>query len=270
MEALTRRLSEAIRNGEIITVVYAGGSQPGTEREILPIKLVKDRLHAECFRAGGRRTFDVSKLTVVGSAETAASLHGAAAGAAVQDDRTEFADNTAAASGGHGQRKKRRVASRRGTASRRSASPPRTEMDDVAHLVGMHLAVLPVQSVMSERAITVHHPEGDGSILAGIGKRRGPGRSPWHVIGPDGRRQRFGAMDEAANAFLALAQWAAADPRPPVPLSSRPKIVRRAPVTGGQRSAKWRLSNWKGVIVAVGLLLWLALLLMGERPTIAS
>jgi len=139
-------------------------------------------------------------------------------------------------------------------------------MDDVADLVGMHLALLPVQSVMSERAITVHHPEGDGSILAGIGKRSGSGRSPWHVIGPDGRRQRFGAMDEAARSFLAVAQWAAADPRPPVPLSSKPKMAGRAPVTAGHRSAKRSFWNWKGAILVVGLLLWLALLLMGERP----
>lgn len=62
---LKERLTEASETGEIITIVYRGGSQPGTKREISPIKVSKTKVQARCLATEEIRTFNLSKLEIV-------------------------------------------------------------------------------------------------------------------------------------------------------------------------------------------------------------
>ena len=59
------RLIEASKTGEIITIVYHGGSQPGTKRDISPIRVSKTEVRARCLVTEELRTFKLSKLEIV-------------------------------------------------------------------------------------------------------------------------------------------------------------------------------------------------------------
>jgi hypothetical protein len=62
---IEKRLKEAAEAGEVITVVYHGGSQPGTKRDISPIKVSKTEVLARCLVTGQPRSFRLSKLEIV-------------------------------------------------------------------------------------------------------------------------------------------------------------------------------------------------------------
>ena len=64
---------EAIKNGEILSVVYAGGQQPGTLREIQPLDIDESHLHAICLATRERKTYRLDALTVISVAERAAT-----------------------------------------------------------------------------------------------------------------------------------------------------------------------------------------------------
>ena len=60
-------LQKASKTGEVIFVVYHGGSQPGTKRMISPISVSPTDVEARCLSTGELRHFLISKLEVVGS-----------------------------------------------------------------------------------------------------------------------------------------------------------------------------------------------------------
>lgn len=62
---LVERLKQASEAGEIITIVYNGGSQPGTKRQISPIKVTQREVRARDMAANEVKTFLVSKLEIV-------------------------------------------------------------------------------------------------------------------------------------------------------------------------------------------------------------
>ncbi|QOJ28339.1 MAG: hypothetical protein HRU80_05395 [Ignavibacteriales bacterium] len=55
-------LSQAIINGEVLEIVYLGGSLSGKPREIIPLKIEKDKLHAKCLLSDEVKTFFKNKI----------------------------------------------------------------------------------------------------------------------------------------------------------------------------------------------------------------
>jgi hypothetical protein len=57
-------LKQATTTGEILRVIYDGGSDPGSVREISPIKISGDKVKAQCLNSGTVKTFLISKLRI--------------------------------------------------------------------------------------------------------------------------------------------------------------------------------------------------------------
>lgn len=59
-----RRLKDAAGTGEILDIVYAGGTQPGTRREITVRAIDGEMLKACCLATGMSKTFRIDRLEV--------------------------------------------------------------------------------------------------------------------------------------------------------------------------------------------------------------
>jgi len=57
-------LREAQEKKSEITVVYHGGSQAGTARTILPLKVTETEVRAKCLTTGKAKTFKISKMEI--------------------------------------------------------------------------------------------------------------------------------------------------------------------------------------------------------------
>lgn len=62
MTDIRAALAEAQSTGEILTVVYDGGSQPGTRRQISPIRIAADKVYARCLDSGSEKSFTIAKI----------------------------------------------------------------------------------------------------------------------------------------------------------------------------------------------------------------
>lgn len=65
MSEVRLRLKDAIETGEILGIVYFGGSQPGTYREIYPIKLEGKHFKAKCFTSDAVKIFTISRVEIL-------------------------------------------------------------------------------------------------------------------------------------------------------------------------------------------------------------
>jgi len=61
---IEKRLREAIDAGEVIKIIYQGGSQPGSLRGVAPISISKDKVRARCFSSNAVKTFLLSKIVL--------------------------------------------------------------------------------------------------------------------------------------------------------------------------------------------------------------
>lgn len=57
-------LAQAVNTGEVIRIVYHGGSQPGTVREIGPIKVSETEVVAEELASGVVKTFKLERIEI--------------------------------------------------------------------------------------------------------------------------------------------------------------------------------------------------------------
>jgi hypothetical protein len=57
-----RHLQQAIETKEQTTIIYNGGSAPGTTRRIAPIEIKGDSLIARCLESNARKTFKLAKI----------------------------------------------------------------------------------------------------------------------------------------------------------------------------------------------------------------
>jgi len=74
VDEVSHRLREAAGTGEVITIVYDGGSQPGAKREIMVNRLRRDgKVEAIDLQTHSAKTFFVSKIIVVAADHPAAS-----------------------------------------------------------------------------------------------------------------------------------------------------------------------------------------------------
>ncbi|MDA6709672.1 hypothetical protein OSL02_25410, partial [Escherichia coli] len=55
-------LLDAIENKKSLTVIYLGGSQPGTLRDISPISISEDKLRARCHSTNAVKFFNIGKI----------------------------------------------------------------------------------------------------------------------------------------------------------------------------------------------------------------
>lgn len=61
---LIKKLLEAKENGEVIKVIYHGGSQPGAVRAIFPLNVLDDKVVAKCLASNEQKTFFLDKLEI--------------------------------------------------------------------------------------------------------------------------------------------------------------------------------------------------------------
>lgn len=59
------RLRQAIESGEVLKIVYHGGSQPGSLREIAPVSIKNGKVSARCFTSNSVKSFALEKIVVV-------------------------------------------------------------------------------------------------------------------------------------------------------------------------------------------------------------
>ncbi|MCD1631376.1 WYL domain-containing protein [Marinobacter shengliensis] len=59
-----QQLEEAIETGEVLTIVYNGGSQPGATRKISPIKIEGAKVRARCFSTNAVKLFNLEKVVI--------------------------------------------------------------------------------------------------------------------------------------------------------------------------------------------------------------
>jgi len=69
MDLVIEKLKDAIATGEIIKIVYNGGSQPGACREIAPITITGDKVRARCYASGAVKVFSIPKIELITSNE---------------------------------------------------------------------------------------------------------------------------------------------------------------------------------------------------------
>lgn len=62
---VTQQLEGAIGTGEIVRIAYAGGSQPGSERDIYPLEVKGSKVRAKCIASGVVKMFDIAKISIV-------------------------------------------------------------------------------------------------------------------------------------------------------------------------------------------------------------
>ncbi len=61
-----QRLKAALGTGEVIGIVYHGGSQPGAYREIVPVKLDRHQVRARCRMSNAAKVFNLDKVEIRG------------------------------------------------------------------------------------------------------------------------------------------------------------------------------------------------------------
>jgi hypothetical protein len=63
--ATKKRLQEAIEAGEVLKIIYQGGSQPGTLRAIAPINIEGKKVRARCFNSNSFKLFAIDKIIII-------------------------------------------------------------------------------------------------------------------------------------------------------------------------------------------------------------
>lgn len=68
--AVRERLQQAIGTGELIGIVYHGGSRPGAFREIAPLQIDADKVRARCYTSNAVKVFSLGKIELRGPVPT--------------------------------------------------------------------------------------------------------------------------------------------------------------------------------------------------------
>jgi hypothetical protein len=68
--SVTERLEDAIGTGEIVRIIYHGGSHPGSSREIAPIAIDGTKVRARCYDSNAVKEFKIDKIELVSAPPT--------------------------------------------------------------------------------------------------------------------------------------------------------------------------------------------------------
>jgi hypothetical protein len=85
-DELAARLVDAASTGEILRIIYHGGGQPGTWRDVRPIAVIDDTLRAYDVAAGEEKRFRLSKIEIADEGYAGAPAYD---GAAVSSDEEQ-------------------------------------------------------------------------------------------------------------------------------------------------------------------------------------
>lgn len=60
-------LRDSLRTGEVLSIIYNGGSQPGTLRDIVPLQILQgdEKVRARCMLSGVTKVFVIDKIALV-------------------------------------------------------------------------------------------------------------------------------------------------------------------------------------------------------------
>ena len=218
------RLHAAIGTGEIVTIVYMKGSQPGTKRDVVPRAVTQEDLRAFCLAANELRNFKMEHVRLVEpNADAPAYVAGAGTVAPTQAVLPD---------GPHG------VLARNAT----------------------EIEALGWYAMVSDEALTLYERAADGAPIAkvsvGIGRwDKGDGRTSWIVQAQSGKRRSRKRLDSAERLFLAAA-------REPSATRSRTQSAKAVVSSGADRFEGWSASKiaiWLALAFVVGIGLGLAL-----------
>lgn len=65
-QELSAYLSAAIKSGEVLSLIYHGGSNPGGQREIAPVSVKAGKMRGRCYISNAVKTFDLKKIEIEG------------------------------------------------------------------------------------------------------------------------------------------------------------------------------------------------------------
>lgn len=67
MKTIKQTLQNAIGTGELINIIYNGGSEPGKSRMIMPINIEGNKIRARCYTTNTVKSFNIEKITLAQS-----------------------------------------------------------------------------------------------------------------------------------------------------------------------------------------------------------
>lgn len=211
-------LCDAIGSGEIVTIVYMSGSQPGTKRDVQPRTVTRSHLGAVCLETNERRTFLMEHVRVV----------------APEADYPRY-----------------NAVSGRQSGREMSLTDLLTRNRALIESMGWTV-------VASEEAITLHAKGHDGAVLpdvaVGIGREtRANGKASWIVVDARGKRRSRKLLKSAEALFLSAAQNRDIQPEATSGRASAITHTSHRPLRASQ-ILLWLLIAF-GVGLAVGLVL---------------
>ncbi|WP_412522088.1 hypothetical protein [Shewanella algae] len=65
--SVAEKIRGSLRSGEVLSILYNGGSRPGTVREIVPLQMLPgdEKVKARCLLSGVTKVFAVDKISVI-------------------------------------------------------------------------------------------------------------------------------------------------------------------------------------------------------------
>ncbi|MCW3171402.1 hypothetical protein [Shewanella subflava] len=65
--SVIKRLRDFVSTGEILTIIYHGGTNPGGKREVFPVQILpgEEKLKARCIDSGDTKVFMIDKISIV-------------------------------------------------------------------------------------------------------------------------------------------------------------------------------------------------------------
>lgn len=183
------RLRQAIVAGEVLKIVYEGGSQPGATREIAPMSIHGDKVQAHCYTSNAIKQFRIEKIKILDGNVQAGVPTWQPGQATVE--RYESLSSL--------------LASTRATLVRLGWHIENTEASLSLHRRrknGTPLKGYDVWLLYEEYAYDSVLGL-DGEIHKENVRKR---QRPWTVRGKDQETKSFGALDKAAELFLELAK----------------------------------------------------------------
>ncbi|HCP19593.1 hypothetical protein [Spongiibacter sp.] len=190
------RLHAAIEDGEVLRITYAGGSQPGAERDIAPISIKDGKVRARCYSSNAVKMFVIDKVSLVGASSSTSENWTPGKAVSPQyrttDDIVESMKNEWVSAGWHIEKSSEHVG---------------------LHMYGKHKKLLkyPTVSIYYDPEINELHMDLGGNFVQPDRKRE----KPWVVSAKDMSTVAYKHFDKAAEKFIERTRQITPNPTPP-------------------------------------------------------
>ena len=64
-DCIRKMLFNAMKTGEVVNIAYRGGKQPGTQRQLFPVKIEEESIEAICLATHKRKTYYISRMQLI-------------------------------------------------------------------------------------------------------------------------------------------------------------------------------------------------------------